>query len=257
VTYTNETPVQRAQRLATTAALRYRRRAGAWFELEDAESEAKVCALEAYVTFDPQRGTPEGVYVWKAALYGARRYVLKWSAPVSTEHDLRNLRHLQRASLTGDAPSMEEGVDIELQTRGERTEARTVEARDFARSRNANLHGASARSTESAGFQERKELVALNAHHNPEELAEEHVFANAVRARLAALLGEVGRDFALGVFTQEWSPEEIAVAHNKEPEDIYRLRQKVRGILRRDQTLFALWKERVGEHDAGTDDTEE
>jgi hypothetical protein len=78
-----------------------------------------------------------------------------------------------------------------------------------------------------------------------------------VRARLAALLGEVGRDFALGVFTQEWSPEEIAVAHNKEPEDIYRLRQKVRGILRRDQTLFALWKERVGEHDAGTDDTEE
>lgn len=243
----NETPVERAVRFGRTAAYRYLRRAGAWFEFEDAQSEAKVAALEAYVTFDPQRGTPEGVYAWKAALYGARRYVLKWSAPVSTEHDLRNLRHLRRASLTGSAPASEDGVDIELSTPAERAEERAEGER-----------GLAARSMDKTAFQEREELVALNAHHNPEVLVEEHLFTKAVRARLAALLGDTGRDFALGLFTQEWSPEEIAVAHGREPEDIYRLRQKVRGILRRDQALFALWKERVGERDAaGNDDTEE
>jgi DNA-directed RNA polymerase specialized sigma24 family protein len=196
---------------------RYRHLAGAWFDMEDASQNATLAALEALRTYDPERpdAAPLGAYQWKAALNGAREEVLLWSSPVITRHRLENLRHLKRASLTLDPTTGKApGEDAEEEV-------------------------------------ERDEVASLNLDHDPETLYGDKELAEQVRARVSALVGDSGRDFALAIFSGEWSAEEMADAHGMPTPHVSALRQRVRDILRRDRHLYALWQERM---DAKDDD---
>lgn len=85
--------------VAGRAARWYKRRCW-WAEEEDLRQEAWRACVQASRTFDPERGTPEEAYLWYAAVYAVRLYVLRQSAPVSAaKNRAQELRGVMRAPL--------------------------------------------------------------------------------------------------------------------------------------------------------------
>lgn len=108
----NEEQFATVTKNASAVARRYKRRCW-WASVEDLEQEAIRAQVEALEksTFDPERGTPSGAYLWAVALYSARRLLLKSSAPVSTEHRMDNLVGLYREVVPDGDGSIEFHLD--------------------------------------------------------------------------------------------------------------------------------------------------
>ena len=83
---------------ARVVARKYKRRVW-WAPEEDLRQSAVVAQLEAVHNYDPDYGRPLDGYLFRTAVYAARRTLLKASAPVSHEHDLTKLVGLYRAPL--------------------------------------------------------------------------------------------------------------------------------------------------------------
>jgi DNA-directed RNA polymerase specialized sigma24 family protein len=90
--------VKAMQKNARVVVGRYKRKCW-WASAEDLVQEAICAQLQALTKFDKTRGTPRDAYLFYAALYSARRALLKASAPVSTSHDVNNLKGLSRADV--------------------------------------------------------------------------------------------------------------------------------------------------------------
>jgi DNA-directed RNA polymerase specialized sigma24 family protein len=80
-------------------------------------------------------------------------------------------------------------------------------------------------------------------HTTPEDDTSEEQLNARVRARLAALVGEHGVPFALGVMSKEYSPGEVAATHNVPVRRVYKLAAQVRRAIFRDYVLFQMWEE--------------
>lgn len=83
---------------AEVVARKYKRRVW-WAPEADLRQAAVVAQMEAVHNFDPKYGRPVAGYLFRVAVYAARRTLLKASAPVSHEHDLTKLVGLYRAPL--------------------------------------------------------------------------------------------------------------------------------------------------------------
>lgn len=86
-------------KLAHAVAHKYQRRAW-WATHDDLVQEAVIAILKAQRTYNPNAGTPEGFYCYRAALYAVSRYLWQESAPVSGGKDRpsKHLCGLHRAS---------------------------------------------------------------------------------------------------------------------------------------------------------------
>jgi len=87
---------------AKTVAQRYKRRCW-WISEEDLRQEAVLQQLDAYRRFDPSAGPPLEGYLFRVAIYAARRVLLKASAPVSASHRLDVLIGLYREPIEEDS----------------------------------------------------------------------------------------------------------------------------------------------------------
>lgn len=87
---------------ADKVAKRYKRRCW-WADVEDLRQEAIVQQLDAWRRFDVSQGVALEGYLFRVAVYAARRALLKASAPVSASHRLDVLVGLYRAPVQEDS----------------------------------------------------------------------------------------------------------------------------------------------------------
>ncbi len=193
------------ERIARTIAAHYKRRVW-WSDAEELEQIAWEALLSGVARFDETEGTPFGAWCWIVARNAIGRALMLSSAPVTTHGRVRALAGMYRAQL-------------ELPVKGENN------------------------GTSQFAMVERPEVSALNAANRPDRRIYTLSVIERVRARLVELIGEESISFALAVFTNEFKPSELAECNGLTVERVYALRQKVRRILREDETMHELWLE--------------
>lgn len=190
-------------RHSRTTAHRYARMVW-WADRAALVQDGWVAGLDAAQRFEEERGTPFGAYIWQATLNHVTAQLRKSGAPVSASHRTKVLHGLHGASL--DVPATGEP-------------------------------------SSDGALGERWEVSASNNLPAPDEALTVERHRSRVRERVQALVGKSGLDFALGLLGGEFTPAQIAEAHDTPVEQVYALRQRVRHILEKDSALYALWKE--------------
>ena len=95
------------------------------------------------------------------------------------------------------------------------------------------------------GVEERAEVARSSRVPTPGVAVEQHLRAERIRARIAALVGEGNVPFAVGVLGGEWKPREIAAQHALDVVEVYRARYAVARTLAQDAELRTLYEERT------------